>query len=170
MEARVAQERAAMRAKEAIAHVKKQHLQEAEKPFFTQITETFAADDEAIWSEIDLLESDPAHRGIAMRNLRFKAETLEWEGLWAKDVFKKWNRSDLLPDNKVFTSRYVYKIKRSSKTGAAYRFKARLILRGFEMEKGVDYVDNFSPTPGLAVARTRSQLLLLMTSSSTLST
>ena len=28
-----------------------------------------------------------------------------------------------------------------------------MIVRGFEMEKGVDYVDNFSPTPGLAVAR-----------------
>ena len=28
-----------------------------------------------------------------------------------------------------------------------------MIARGFEMEKGVDYVDNFSPTPGLAVAR-----------------
>jgi hypothetical protein len=28
-----------------------------------------------------------------------------------------------------------------------------MIVRGFEMEKGVDYVDNFPPTPGLAVAR-----------------
>ena len=53
----------------------------------------------------------------------------------------------------MFTSRYVYKIKRSAKTGEAYRFKARMIVRGFEMEKGVDFVDNFSPTPGLPVAR-----------------
>ena len=53
----------------------------------------------------------------------------------------------------AFTSRYVYKIKRSAKTGEANRFKARKIVPGFEMEKGVDYVDNFSPTPGLAVAR-----------------
>jgi hypothetical protein len=28
-----------------------------------------------------------------------------------------------------------------------------MIVRGFEMEKGVDYVDYVSPTPGLAVAR-----------------
>ena len=28
-----------------------------------------------------------------------------------------------------------------------------MIVRGFEMEKGVDFIDNFSPTPGLAVAR-----------------
>jgi hypothetical protein len=49
-------------------------------------------------------------------------------------------------------SRYVYKIKRSTKTGAAYRFKTRLIVRGFEMEKGKDYLQNFSPTPGIAIA------------------
>ena len=34
-----------------------------------------------------------------------------------------------------------------------YRFKARLIVRGFQMEKGVDYEDSFSPTPGMAVGR-----------------
>ena len=61
------------------------------------------------------------HRGVAMRNLRFKpfwlkAEGREWQGLWEKG-FKKWKKSDLLPNDRVFTSRYVYKIKRSSKTG-----------------------------------------------------
>ncbi len=102
-----------------------------------------------------------------MRNPRFKpfwlrAEGDEWQGLWEKGVFKKWNRSDLLPNDRVFTSRYVYKIKRSAKTGEAYRFKARMIVRGFEMEKGVDYVDNFSPTPGLAVARLMMSLAVAM--------
>ena len=48
---------------------------------------------------------------------------------------------------------HVCKIKRCAKTDEAYRFKARMIVRGFEMEKGVDFIDNFSPTPGLAVAR-----------------
>ena len=42
----------------------------------------------------------------------------------------------------------VYKIKRSSQAGEAYRFKALMIVR-----KGVDFIDNFSPTLGLAVAR-----------------
>ncbi len=28
-----------------------------------------------------------------------------------------------------------------------------LIVRGFQMEKGVDFDDSFSPTPGLAVGR-----------------
>ena len=44
-------------------------------------------------------------------------------------------------------------IKRSVKTGAAYLFKTRLIVRDFEMEKGKDYLQNFSPTPGIAIAR-----------------
>ena len=67
-----------------------------------------------------------------------RAEGDEWQGLWEKGVFKKWNRSDLLPNDRVFTSRYVYKIKRSAKTGEAYRFKARMIVRGFEMEESVE--------------------------------
>ena len=53
----------------------------------------------------------------------------------------------------MFTSRYVYKLKRNAKTGAAYRFKARMCVRGFEMVKGLDYEDNFSPTPGISIAR-----------------
>ena len=65
-----------------------------------------------IWSEIDLLEGDPVHRGAAMRNPCFKslwlrAEGDEWQDLWEKGAFKKWNRSDLLPNDHVFTSRYV---------------------------------------------------------------
>ena len=105
-----------------------------------------------------MLEGDPVHRGVAMRNPRFKpfwlkAEADEWAGIWQKGVFKRRLRSDLLSNDRVFTSKYVYKIKRSAKTGETYRFKARMIVRGFEMEKGVDFVDNFSPTPGLAVAR-----------------
>jgi Reverse transcriptase (RNA-dependent DNA polymerase). len=77
----------------------------------------------------------------------------EWQGLWDKGVFKKWSRKDLLSNDRVFTSRYVYKLKRSAVTGEVYRFKARLIVRGFQMEKGVDFDDSFSPTPGLAVGR-----------------
>jgi hypothetical protein len=45
------------------------------------------------------------------------------------------------------------KMKRSSKTGAACRFKARLIVRGFEMEKGKDYLQKNSPTPIIVIDR-----------------
>jgi hypothetical protein len=33
----------------------------------------------------------------------------------------------------------------------ASRVKTRLIVRGFEMEKGKDYDQNFSPTSGIAI-------------------
>jgi hypothetical protein len=61
-------------------------------------------------------------------------------------------RKDLLSNDRVFTSRYVYKLKRSALTDEVYGFKARLIVRGFQMEKVVDFDDSFSPTPGLALA------------------
>ena len=96
---------------------------------------------DTIFDEIDLLEDDPPHRGVAMRNARFRpywiqAEEKEWQGLWEKGVFKKWSRKDLLSNDRVFTSRYVYKLKLSAITGEVYRFKARLIVRGLQMEKG----------------------------------
>ena len=70
-------------------------------------------------------------------------------------------------DDRVFSSRYVYKLKRSvmitsfrvyklkrsAVTGEVYRFKVRLIVRGFQMEKGINYEDSFSPTTGMAVGR-----------------
>jgi hypothetical protein len=70
-----------------------------------------------------------------------------------KGVFKKWSRKDLLSNDRVYTSRYVYKPRRSALTGEVYGFQARLIVRGFQMEKVVDFDDSFSPTPGLAFGR-----------------
>jgi hypothetical protein len=48
---------------------------------------------DTIFDEIDLLEDDPQHRGVAMRNAHFRpywiqAEEKEWQGLWEKGVFK----------------------------------------------------------------------------------
>ena len=45
-----------------------------------QITPTFDPEDDGIWSEIDLLEGDLVHRGVAMRNPRFKPFWLKAEG------------------------------------------------------------------------------------------
>jgi hypothetical protein len=62
-------------------------------------------------------------------------------------------------NNKLARERHIRKKRRVRET---YRFKARMIARGFEMEKGVDYVDNFSPMPDLAVACLMRRRILIM--------
>ena len=56
-----------------------------------------------------------------MRNPRLKpfwlkAEVSEWQDLWEKGVFKKWKRSYLLPNDRVFTQ--------------AFRFYGQCIFEG----------------------------------------
>ncbi len=77
------------------AEVEKKALEDAKARgppagHFKQIIETF----ETQFDEIDLLEEDPSHRGVAMQNARFRqywiqAEKKEWPRLWDKGVFKK---------------------------------------------------------------------------------
>jgi len=59
---------------------------EVVRQIYKQITPTLNPGDNGIWSEIDLLEGDPMHRGVAMRNPRHKpfvlrAEGDQWQGL-----------------------------------------------------------------------------------------
>eukprot|EP00961_Rhodomonas_salina_P266788 3605108-Rhodomonas_salina.1 len=63
-----------------------------------------------------------------MQQQRFKdfwldAERVEWSGLWEHGCFKKWKRSDLLPNDSVFGSSYHYKIKHCHVTGRITKFK-----------------------------------------------
>ncbi len=128
-----------------------QRQKEDSKPMYRQITETLEPTPESIWEEVDILEGDPAHRGMVMRNARFKpffltSEASEWEGLWDKGVFKKWKRSDLLKNDRVFTSRYVYKIKRSAKTGTAYLFKVSSFIRKSLVAKSLVNIKPWMPS------------------------
>ena len=58
---------------------------------------------------------------------------MEWEGLCERKCFKRWRTKDLLPDDRVFNARYVYKLKLDATSGLVSRFKARLIVQGFRM-------------------------------------
>jgi ribA/ribD-fused uncharacterized protein len=116
-----------------------------------------ATTDLNLMASIDMLEPDPAHRGLALgsrfRPFWLEAEKMEWEGLCERKCFKRWRTKDLLPDDRVFNARYVYKLKRDATSGLVSRFKARLIVQGFRMKKDVDYNDTFSPTPGSTASR-----------------
>ena len=97
---------------------------------------------------------DPKHHGQAMHSpLRaewLKSQTLEMDGLWRRGVFQRVLRSSLTPQDRVFSSRFHYKIKR--KGGEFDKCKVRLVVQGQHMrrkgEDGVgDYADAFSPVP-----------------------
>jgi len=86
-----------------------------------------------------------------------KSQTSEMDGLWRRGVFRKVLRSSLTPQDRVFTSRFHYKIKR--KGGEFDKCKVRLVVQGQHMRrKGEDsvgdYDDAFSPVPAASGFRT----------------
>lgn len=55
-----------------------------------------------------------------------------------------WEITDLPPDKKAISSKWVYKIKFKS-DGTVERFKARFVVRGLDQIPDEDYTDTFSP-------------------------
>jgi len=84
----------------------------------------------------------------AMKAEWIKNQTSEMDGLWRRGVFQKVLCSSLTPQDRVFTSRFYYKIKQ--KGGNSIMCKVRLVVQGQHMrrkgEDGVgDYNEAFSP-------------------------
>jgi len=57
---------------------------------------------------------------------------------------KTWELVKRLLDRKIITCKWVFKKKGISPT-EGFKYKARLVARGFSQEKGVDYAKIFSP-------------------------
>jgi hypothetical protein len=104
---------------------------------------------------------DPKHHGQAMRSpMRtewIKSQGLEMQGLWSRGVFQKVLRTSLTSQDRVFSTRFHYKIKR--KGGEFDKCKVRLVVQGQHMKRkgadGVgDYDDAFSPVPAASGFRT----------------
>lgn len=62
----------------------------------------------------------------------------EKESLEKNETWKVVNESEA-KDKKVLSSKWIFKIKEDQK------YKARLVVRGFEQEQGIDYQETFSP-------------------------
>lgn len=57
---------------------------------------------------------------------------------------RTWELVSRPKDKKVLTNRWIFKIKRNQ-DGTLNRFKARLVVRGFEQKAGIDYKEVFAP-------------------------
>jgi len=93
----------------------------------------------------------------AMKAEWIKSQTSEMDSLWRRGVFQKVLRSSFTPQDRVFSSRFHYKIKR--KGGEFDKCEVRLVVQGQHMrrkgEDGVgDYEDAFSPVPAASGFRT----------------
>ena len=90
-----------------------------------------------------------------------KAKALRCKDFGAAEFFQKVLRTSLTPQDKVFSTRFHYKIKR--KGGEYDKCKVRLVVQGQHMKRkgadGVgDYDDAFSPVPAASGFRTNFSL------------
>ena len=80
---------------------------EVVRQIYKQITPTFNPGDNGVWSERDRSAGRRSHaqrsrnEKSAPQTILLRAEGDEWQGFWEKGTFKKWNRSDLLPNDRV---------------------------------------------------------------------
>lgn len=81
----------------------------------------------------------------------------KWMGAMNSEIssLKKnhtWDLVNLPKGRKVIDNKWIFKIKHNS-AGDVERFKARLVIRGFTQQYGVDYLETFSPVVKLTSVR-----------------
>jgi len=54
-----------------------------------------------------------------------------------------WSLIELPPSRKTILNRWIYRVKRDAE-GKISRYKARLVIRGFSQQQGIDYNETFS--------------------------
>jgi len=113
---------------------------------------------------------DPEHHGQAMRSpMRtawIKSQGLETQGLWSRGVFQKVLRTSLTPQDKVFSTRFHYKIKR--KGGEFDKCKVRLVVQGQHMKrKGAVGVGDYMTLLARCLLLAVSALFLVLPPNST---
>ena len=62
-----------------------------------------------------------------------------------------WELTELPIGKKAFHNKWVYKIKKEH--DSSKRYKARLVVKGFQQKKGIDYSEIFSPVVKISTIR-----------------
>ncbi|GKB53758.1 putative RNA-directed DNA polymerase, partial [Tanacetum coccineum] len=63
-----------------------------------------------------------------------------------------WEITDLPPNRKAIRNKWIYKIKYKS-SGDIDRYKARLVVKGFNKKEGIDFDETFSPVVKMSTVR-----------------
>jgi len=69
-----------------------------------------------------------------------------------------WVLVDLPPGCKPISSKWIFK-KKKRVDGTIERFKAQLVIRGFNQKHGIDYFDTYAPVARIATIRVLIALL-----------
>ena len=93
-------------------------------------------------------------------------ESSKWE-LAMKDEMNSltsnqtWELAELPVGKKVLHNKWVFRIKEEH--DGSKRYKARLVVKGFQQKEGIDYTEIFSPVVKLVTIRTGTLLAKLKT-------
>lgn len=83
-------------------------------------------------------------------------DSVQWKSAMEEEMNyleknETWSLTDLLAGNKVLQNKWVFRIK--EEPDGSKRYKARLVVKGDQQKKSIDYTDIFSPVVKMTTVR-----------------